>query len=488
MSLSTALSIAQSALLSTSKQTSVVSRNVSEANNPDYTRRIALVTSTAPGARSVSIQRAANELLFKSNLKALSALEGQSTVSDGMQRLGLAVNGIDNTTSGATMLGKLQEALQTYSSTPSDLSLAENAVDAARNMARTLNGGTQAIQSFRREMDSEIEMAVTELNNLLGQFKAANDAIVKGTVVGSDVSESLDKRDTLLKQISSIVGISTFTRAGNDMVIMTSDGSTLFETVPRSVTFEPQTAYGAGTPGNSVYIDGIPLQPGNGGNSSAAGRLAGFIQLRDDVAGTMQDQLDEIARGLITTFAETDVSGTLAPRPGLFTWPGAPALPAAGAIEGGLAGVITVNAAYDSDIGGDPTRLRDGGPEGTPYDHNPGNPNSASFSALLISYSDKLEAPMAFDPDAGVGTTLSVLSFSTGAISWFDGTRQQAADSAETKEALAMRTAEALSNVTGVNADNETLLLLDLEHTYQASARLISVIDEMLKSLLAAVG
>ena len=35
MSLSTALSIAQSALLATSKQTSVVSRNVADASNPE---------------------------------------------------------------------------------------------------------------------------------------------------------------------------------------------------------------------------------------------------------------------------------------------------------------------------------------------------------------------------------------------------------------------------------------------------------------------
>ncbi|RUU23586.1 flagellar hook-associated protein FlgK, partial [Mesorhizobium sp. M6A.T.Ce.TU.016.01.1.1] len=73
MSLSTALSIAQSALMNTARQTSVVSRNVADASNPDYSRRQAVVTSTAPGARSVDIQRAANELLFRQNLAALSA-------------------------------------------------------------------------------------------------------------------------------------------------------------------------------------------------------------------------------------------------------------------------------------------------------------------------------------------------------------------------------------------------------------------------------
>lgn len=487
MSLSTALNIAQSAFQTTSRQTSVVSRNVADANNPDYTRRLALVTSTAPGARSVIIQRAASELLFKSNLKALSSFEGQTTLYDGMERLGLAVNGVDNETSAAKAIGDLQEALQTYSASPSSLSLAENTVDAARNMVRTLNSGTEAIQNFRAEMDTEIDSAVSELNDLLGQFKVANDEIIKGTHNGSDVSDSLDQRDALLKKISSIVGISTFTRANNDMVVMTADGATLFETVPRTVTFDPLPAYSAGTPGNSVYIDGIPVIGGSGGNTSAAGTIAGFMQLRDDVAGTMQSQLDEIARGLITSFAETDGSGgTLPPLAGLFTWPGGPAIPAAGTIVDGLAGSITLNPDFDSDVGGDPTLLRDGGANGAGYVHNTGA--NASYADLLIDYSEKLDEPMAFDPAAAAGTTQSVSAFSANAISWFEGVRKDASNAADAKEALATRTAEALSNATGVNVDNEVSLLLDLEHTYQASARLISTIDDMLNSLLAAVG
>jgi flagellar hook-associated protein 1 FlgK len=486
MSLSTTLWIANSSLLNTSKQSSVVSRNVSDASNPDYTRRIASIISTVPGARVVDVQRAANDLLFKNNLKALSALMGQQTLSDGMDRLDLAVNGADNASSAATAIGDLQQALQAYSSSPSNQNLADNAVDAARNMVRTLNGGNQAIQDFRAQTDSDIASSVSELNDLLSQFQEANTDIVSGTRNGRDVSDSLDRRDGLLKQISSLVGISTFTRANNDMVITTKDGATLFETVPRAVTFDAQSVYTASTVGNAVYVDGIPLVGGSGGNTDASGKIAGLIQLRDDVAGTMQNQLDEIARGLISAFAETDSSGVSPPQAGLFTWPGGPALPAAGTLVNGLAGSITLNAAFDSDAGGDPTLLRDGGANGAAYVHNTGN--AASYADLLISYSDNLDAPMTFDPAASIGTSQSLASFSTSAIGWFEGLRKNASTAADAKDALATRTAEALSNATGVNVDTEMSLLLDLEHTYAASARLISAVDDMLNSLLAAVG
>ena len=485
MSLSTALSIAQSALRNTSRQTSIVSRNVSDASNPDYTRRIAVVTSMAPGARSVDIQRAASELLFKNNLGAMSSLEAQRTLYDGMERLGLAVNGADNASSAATAIGQLQQALQIYSASPSNRNLAENAIDAARQVVRTLNSGTQSIQTFRADMDSEIGSSVSELNNLLAQFKDANNDIVSGTRNNRDVSDSLDRRDSLLKQISSIVGISTYSRSDNDMVIMTKDGATLFETIPRTVSFQAQSVYAAGTTGNSVYIDGIPLQSGTGGNTNSSGRLAGLVQLRDSVAGTMQSQLDEVARGLITAFAETDGSGGPLPSlAGIFTWPGGPALPPAGTIVDGLAGSISLNAAFDSSVGGNPNLLRDGGANGAGYVHNSGG---ASYADLLISYSEKLDQPMAFDPAASIGANQSVSAFSTNAISWFEGVRKDASSAAEGKEALATRTGEALSNATGVNVDMEMSLLLDLEHTYEASARLIKAVDDMLSSLLMAV-
>lgn len=483
MSLSSALSIAQSALLTTSKQTGIISRNVADASNPDYARRQAVVTSTAPGARSVEIQRAANALLFRQNLSALSAWSGQSALYGGMDQLDLAVNGVDNASSPSTAIGNLQQALQLYATSPSDQNLGASVIDAAQLVVRSLNDGTKAIQDFRTQTDGEIATAVDDLNSLLSQFQDANKAVISGTRSGGDVSDALDQRDGLLKKISEYVPVSTFTRGDNDMVITTADGTTLFETVPRSVSFAPSPGYAAGVPGNTIYIDNVPVSTGAGGNTSANGKLAGLITLRDGVAATMQSQLDETARGLITAFAETAPS--LPNKAGLFTWSGAPAVPPAGTLVNGLAGSISVNAAMDPSVGGNPTLLRDGGANGAAYVANTGG---ASYSGLLIGYGDRLDQPIAFDAAAGITKTSSVADYAANAIGWFEGVRQQASTTADAKEALAARTAEALSNDTGVNVDQEMSLLLDLEHTYQASARMMQTVDDMLAALFNAVG
>ena len=81
--------------------------------------------------------------------------------------------------------------------------------------------------------------------------------------------------------------------------------------------------YTAGTTGNAVYIDGVPVTGANSVMPLKSGKLAGLAQLRDQDTVTYQSQLDEIARGLINTFREIDQTAAALPDvPGLFTYPG----------------------------------------------------------------------------------------------------------------------------------------------------------------------
>ena len=71
---------------------------------------------------------------------------------------------------------------------------------------------------------------------------------------------------------------------------------------------------------------------------------------------------------------------------GLFTWPGAPAIPPAGTLVDGLAGSISAQRRLRFLAGGNPNLLRDGGANGAGYVHN--TVGGASYADLLISYSD----------------------------------------------------------------------------------------------------
>ncbi|MDC0431134.1 hypothetical protein OAL97_01240 [Paracoccaceae bacterium] len=88
------------------------------------------------------------------------------------------------------------------------------------------------------------------------------------------------------------------------------------------------------------------------------GSLAAQFAIRDDLAQTVQTELDAVVRDVINRFQSSSVDATLtAGDPGLFTDAGAVLDPTK---EVGLARRIAINARVDPDNGGSLYRLRDG--------------------------------------------------------------------------------------------------------------------------------
>ncbi len=488
MSLSSAISIAQQAFSNTAQQTAIVSKNIANAGNADYSRRLALLGSTGNGgAQVVSIYRAQNEALLKQSIASIGEASGQARLRDGLELLKSALGGNNYETAPSKMLSEFRNSLQTLASTPGNKTIAASAVTSAQDLANSLNKTSDTVQNLREDADKEIALEVDKLNGLLAEFEKANNAVKSATATGGDASDALDQRDKILKQVSEIIGISTVTRGDNDTVIFTTDGTVLFENSPRKVTFAPTTAYDASTVGNKIFVDGVPIAPGSGADTTAKGKLASLVQLRDDIAPKFQSQLDEIARGLIELFKEGNPSATPTPipyKPGLFTTdPALATMPAAGTVVPGLASKITVNALAKAN----PLLLRDGGFNGVVS--NPGGAGNPSpgYTGLLDGFINKMGENMSFDPSTGLDGTSSLLNFATGSVGWLEETRKTASTADDNKRAMLSRTQEALSKQTGVSIDEELSLLLDLEQSYKASAKLVSTVDAMMAALMEAV-
>ncbi|RFZ88937.1 flagellar hook-associated protein FlgK [Shinella sp. WSJ-2] len=481
MSLSTAMKTAQSSFSNVGLQSAVASKNIANASDASYARRSAVLATAATGASVVETQRAQNEALLKQNLVSISKSSAQNTLLTGLTNMKMMLGGEDYELAPSTYLSKLRDNLQAFADKPNEVSLAETVIADATDVANSLNGTSLAVQKMRAEADADIGTAVTELNRLLSEFKTYNDQVKQGTAAGTDVNDALDQRDKLLTQISQIVGVSTLKRTNNDLALYTSDGTVLFETEPRAVTFTATPTYTATVTGNQVYIDGVAVQMGTGGNTSAQGSIGALLQIRDYTAPTFQTQLDETARSLINMFSE-NVSGTQVD--GLFVRNGVGVGDdfSVDTAVSGLATVIGVNPAVITSQGGNAMLLRDG------INDTFNTGNNASFSELLKSYAAAFETPMTFDTDAAIDTTATILAFSTGSVGWLEQLRSAATTASDDKTALLGRTQEALQNVTSVSLDEELALLLDLEQSYKASAKLVSAVDEMITALLQAAG
>ena len=487
MSLTSAMNTAQSIFNNTGKQTDVTSKNIANVGNANYVKRTAILGTTMAGASIVSNGRAQNESLFRQTISTSSLASGQNTVLTGLEEMKSIFGGNDYESSPATYMKELLKSLDAYAAKPSDAALAATAVTSAIDVASSLNKASSELQSMRLRADKEIALQVDKLNGLLAKFEEANNEVKAQTAIGGDPSDALDQRETLLKDISSIIGINVVNRPNNDVALYTTDGATLFEIVPRSVTFKTQPGYDATTTGNAIYVDGVALKAGSGSNTTAEGSLQGLMQVRDDLAPTMQSQLDEIARGLITMFAEKPADSTsgLPDMPGLFTYgPAATTIPADGIVSPGLAASITVNPALIISKGGNPELLRDGGINGTDYVINTATSGGTGFSELIRSYVTAFDAPMNFAASTRIDTNTSILKYGTNSMGWLEQERSGATSANEAKSALYERSATSYSNNTAVSLDEELSLLMDIEQSYKAATKLVTTVDEMLKSLM----
>lgn len=490
MSLTSALNTAQAIFNNTGKQSGVVSNNIANSGSTDYVRRQAVTTTTSDGATIVQTTRSTNTSLQKQVLSTSSQDAAQQRLLTGWNDIQDTIGGNDSESSPATYLSAFQNALQTYAASPDSNTAAQAAITAAQDVTNSLNTSTAAVQQVRASADAEIGTTVTSLNNLLQQFQTANDSVKAATATGQDASDALDQRDSILTQISSIVGVKAVTRDGNDMALYTSDGTTLFETTARSVTFSPTTTYTAGTTGNAVYIDGVAVSAGSGSTTTGQGTLQALLQVRDVEAPTYQKQLDEISRGLVTQFSETNAS-TGDQLPGLFTWiPGDDSsgstvdayTPTDATAVTGMAGTITVNTALITADGGDPSLLRDGGINGNDYVQN--TDGDSGYSTLLDTYDQALTTSMDFDPTTGVDSNSSIMDFASDSVGWVEAERSAASTAAESTSAASTRSTEAYSNGTGVNLDEELTLMMDIEQSYKAGTKILSAVNDMLDTLL----
>ncbi len=502
MSLSTTLSIAQQSLSNNAALSTIVSRNIAGVNNPNYSTKTGNVETTLDGgARIASITNATDNALFSNLLTANAQASAASALSGGLgqieQTLGLSsttnADGTSSDTSPATLIGNLTNALQQYAASPSNTTLGTAAVTAAKALASNLKAASTTVQSVRGQADQGLAKAVSTINSLLQQFGTANAAVMSASVSGADATDAIDSRNAILQSLSAQIGITTASTGNGGLAIYTDGGATLFQNSARTVSFTPQTTFQADTIGNAVMVDGVAVT-GSGPMASKTGAIAGLTQLRDSSSVDYQNQLDQIAQGLVKAFSGNTASdGTGTAVPGLFTNGTSADMPTSVV---GLAATIQVAAGADptavtSAPGTTPvtygsvTALRDGGLNGA-YNGN-SSPVQASYATNLNALLTSLNANQGFDSASGGAASATLAGYASSSVSWLENARQAASTDSTNKTAVVTQTTTSLSSATGVNLDEQLSKMLDLEHSYQASAELMTTVKSMLDALLAAV-
>jgi flagellar hook-associated protein 1 FlgK len=485
--ISSALNSALAGLSVNAAQSALVARNVTSAGDENYTRRTAQVQLLTGGAPMVSaIGRSTDRQLMDKVLLASSDAAGKRVILDTLTRMSGLTGDPQDEQSIASALARLQNRLRAYEGNPTNGILARDALEAARSVTTKLNAASTEVATLRGEADRSLADTVEQINGLLAQFKIVNDVVARGQGTMTELADSLDQRDAILKNLAELVGIRTSVRSNNEVVIFAESGAVLFETKPRALSFSATAPLLDGMTGGAVLIDGVPVTGEGAAMPITSGRLGALAMMRDQTAPQLARQLDQIAAGLIQGFAEREqaIPSTLPDVQGLFVTSDG-SLPLLDAPAPGLARQISVNALADPAAGGSMDLLRDGGFGGPPYVHNAlGQPG---YQKRIAELADALDAAQNFGTLAEIGGSVSLKSFSADSAGWVEATRQAAHASYDTAAATRARAGESLTRVTGVNIDQEMAALLDLEKSYQASSKVLATVNAMLAMLMEAI-
>lgn len=302
---------------------------------------------------------------------------------------------------------------------------------------RRASGDLDQIEQTAR--NSVVELAI-DANGLADRIAQLNGAIASSTNTPNDL---MDQRDALIQQLAALTGATARPTEGNQVNI--SIGGRVLV----SGTFVNQLD---GTGGVLTW------QADGGAVTAPASKAASLSQTISDVVPRYRAQLDAVAAALVTTVNAVHAAGY--DQSGNTGWnffdP---------------AGTTAATISVSTDVAGQPGRIAAGAPVFPgPVAPGPFDGEQARQLSLL--------ADAATGPDAAYRSLVTGLGVETRAA-----TRRLSIQQDVTRAAEAQA-----QSVGGVSIDEEMATLVAAQRAYEASARVLTTLDELLGYLIERTG
>lgn len=488
MSIASAINNAGTGLTAASRLADTISSNVANAMSEGYARRTTELSSLAlggygSGVRVLGTYRAENALMTAERRQMDAAAAASGTLGEAYDRMLAAIGEPGSTGALASRATAFETALLGAVASPQSFAKLATAVEGAKAFAGAINAIAAETARMRTETNQEIERQIAGVNKGLADIQALNDKIRAGRIQGLDTTGLEDERGRLVDRIAGVIPVRTVKRADGEIAIYSQNGGALLDgrvfalsVDPAPAAITPDMILGAGL--SPLYHDRgavtgpepVAIGTGSGQGMFDGGSLAALFEVRDRFAVEVNAELDLYAADVMDRFTtEVPAASLDAGGAGLFVDPLAgPAV--------GLAGRITVNAAVDPGQGGEVRRLRDG---------LDGTLRPEGFTTFLEGMADAMTLTRA--PAAGVVTTSAAngaAGFAAEIAAYF-GARAARGD--EARAYLAGQQAllsERETSALGVDTDAQLQFLMLVEQTYAANARVLTVVDSLLKQLL----
>ena len=445
--------------------------NIANANTDGYSRQRVILTTTSPysypgmgagqqgtGVKAQEIRRIREQFLdyqYRNEVKALGRWQIRQDI---LEKLEAIFN--EPTDEGLSQLmNRFFDAWQNVARYPDS----EGARSALRQEGMALADAfrhlTDQINDLKADIGSSIEAKIDEINSLARQIRDLNSQIVKAEAGNMAANDLRDRRDLLLDQLAEIVPVQVEEDRFGAVTIVVRDHTLL--------TGQKINSLSTNANGEVTWPDGENYRPGH----QPYGVLEGLLEaVREDNSNpgliqSYQQRLDILARAIVDKVNALHQEGVgLDNSTGVSFFDELNSEDGAGSVKVndellGIDGLGKIAAATKKDAPGDGS-------------------NALSIAQLRHELAVKIND----QPTATFG------DFYTALVAELGVQGQEAERMVDNQTVLVGEIDNRRLSVSGVNLDEEMVNMIRFQQAYNASARLISAIDEMLEVLISRTG
>jgi flagellar hook-associated protein 1 FlgK len=449
------MDMSRAALLADQAALDITSTNVANQNTAGYTRQVAVWQSTdvvtingATYGATESTAVSQRDRVLEQRVQQQTQVQAQSSALESALQHVQNVFGLTSATSSTTTaLGSATDsffsALSTLGTNPSDTLTRQSVLSAAKTLVAAFNSAANQLGQVTSSLDQQVGTLIGRVNSLTSTIATLNQQIASISP-GKDAGALEDKRQIAIAQLSQYIGFSQISTEGNGISLTTTSGALL---VSGNQSYAVSTAQVAGTSHVFAGSAGQDITTGLTG-----GALGGTLQARDQELPAFSNALDSLAYAIGTQVNQQNaqgLNGNGAQGQALFTLP---------TNQNCAASLIQMATA-------DPQAIA----AASVGEGRTGNGNALAMADLASA-------------NIVVGQTAA------GFFASLLGQIGNATSGASTDNAAQQATLKQLTTqhgaLSGVSLDEEAANLTQYQRSYQAAAKVFSVVDSIMASAL----
>lgn len=473
------LNIAQSALATQQMAMEVASHNIANVSTPGYTRQIPLLESQTDasveimklglGVKITAVSQSFDAYTTRTLNQNTSILQENEAKTSVLAHLETLFNETQDT-GLSPALDEFWNAWQDVADHPSGIPERTALLGKAQILTDRFHSISTDIHTELYNMNTNLGVAITELNQITKEIADLNGKIVSAESVGASANDLRDQRMNLVEKVSALVGNIYVQDERGSLTLLTSDGTPLVDGVD---SWEFQQS------GNEIYWNQIPTDVSK---KLTGGKIGGWLDMRDEVLPESLANLDELAGTLIQEVNSVHLTGyPLVGNPGNYFFEDfqtAPDLPNTGDYQDAAAWIR-----LSTDVAATPANIAAGGLSGAPGDNEKalalaGIQNDATIQIRKWTYDGRGASKTSSLQTETLDDYYRILAGEVGTLT------QEVTTGRDFAQTMRDRVGELRDSVSGVNLDEEMVSLMKIQRAHEAAAKLVTTADELLQSVL----